>query len=190
MSRDLDYLNQTCVRVLSGGLESGGLHPFKVGVVELVTVTMSLGNHLAAVNPISQRVLVKLAVVGSKPHRSALNRGALLLLHQVYDRIGSVRVDLGRNRILDSKHIPGELNHAHLHSQTYSEERHVVLAGVFYCKNLAFQSPLAESRCDENSVHIPDLFLKVGTVKMLALNSVDIHLALVGGSGVDKGFQN
>ncbi len=61
-----------------------------------------------------------------------------------------------------------------------------MLAGVFYCKNLAFQSPLPESRSDEDAIHIPYFLLQVGAVKMLALNRVDVHLALVGGTGVDE----
>ena len=154
MGRDLDNLHKACLRIASGSLHPGLLDYGQVIVVELVSVSVSFGNQFLAVYPVCERTFLYLAVVCSKTHRAPFDSSALLVFHQVYYRGGCSRIHLCGNGILESEDIAGELHDAHLHPQTYAEERHIVLPCIPDGNDLAFETSLSESRSHEYCIHI------------------------------------
>ena len=63
-------------------------------------------------------------------------------------------------------------------------------AGIFDCLHLTLKASFSEARSNEYSSHFSKLFLDISGIQMLAVDVVDIDLALIRGPGVHEGLQN
>ena len=104
----------------------------------------------------------------------------------VNDRIRGRRIHLRGSRVLQAEHVSCELHHAHLHTETDAEERHIVLSGIFDGLDFTFESTFPEARSDQYRIHASDFFLDIGSIHVLTLYRMDIDPALIGSARMDK----
>ena len=100
-----------------------------------------------------QRALLHHARVGPEAHRAALLGHALLLLHQVDDRVRRLLVELGRVRVRPAQHVAGIFDHGTLHAEADAEERDLVFARILDREALARHAAAAEATRHEDAVH-------------------------------------
>ena len=89
-----------------------------------------------------------MALVGSKPHGGPLVFDASLGVHEVYDRIGRILVELGTVGSPHSTDIPGKLHHRALKAEAKAEEGGARLPGIFYSVHLPINAPMAKAPGD------------------------------------------
>ena len=156
MVRHFDHLDQPRIGVDAHGLHAGGFELLQIVVVELVAVTVTLRNIELSVGRSDLRTLLQRTGIGAQTHRAALGRHALLLLHQVDDRMRR-RFHFARIGVGDAQHVAGELDHGALHAQTDAEERNVVFAGITHGHDLALDAAVSEARSHQNARHLAQL---------------------------------
>ena len=91
------------------------LEPLQIVVIEFVAVAMTLADLIFAVNLVRLRVALEFAGVSSQPHRAPLVGDGLLGFHHADDRVGRVRLHLGRVGVGNAHHVAGVLDDGHLH---------------------------------------------------------------------------
>ena len=101
-----------------------------------------------------------------------------------------VGVHLGGCGIGISEHVACKFHHGHLHTQANSEEGDSVLPGIAHCGDFSGDTPLSEAGSYQNAVHSLEDLVYVSLVDVLRMDAVNIYLALIGRSGVYKGFLN
>ena len=188
MRRNLHDLDEPCLGVLSGGMHACSLHPGEVLGVEFITVAVTLGDAVFAVDLMDEGAGLEVACVCAEPHGTALYGCALLVFHQVDNRVGRGRVFLRRGGVGKSEHVAGELHDGHLQAETDSEERNIVLPCIAHCGDLSFETPDSESGGYEDAVHILEQFGNCLRDKLFAGDAMDTYLALVCRAGMDEGF--
>ncbi len=65
-----------------------------------------------------------------------------------------IRIHFGGIGIGIAQHIAGKFNNHALHTQTNAKGGDIVFAGIFQCRQLAIDTPLSESRSNDNTVGI------------------------------------
>ena len=186
MCRDLYYLDKSRLRILASGLHACRLDHREILVVELVSVAMTFRYLFRAIYAICQRILLEPAVICTEPHGTALDGGTLLVLHEVDNRDRGGRVDFRGYSILETEHVPGKLDNCHLHTETDTEKRHIVLPRIPDRNYLSLKATLTESWRNKDSVHVPEFLLSIVIIEILTVYAVDIDLAFIGGSGMHK----
>ncbi len=130
------------------------LEDLAVPVVQLVAVPVSLVDDLFAVDLAGDAAGQELGRVRAEPHRAAHVDDRLLLVHQVDDRMGRGRVELGAVRVLEQAHVAGELDHRAVQTETQPEERDPVLACVAGRLDLARDAAHAEAAGHDDAVEV------------------------------------
>ena len=102
--------------------------------------------------------------------------------------MGGVRIQFGRGGVGKAKHVAGELYHAHLHSKAYPQEGDAVLTRILDGVNLPFKASLSEARCHQDSIHTLEIIGCVAVGNVFAQYGVNVYLAVVCCSCVDKGL--
>ena len=82
--------------------------------------------------------------VSTQTHGPALVSDALLVGHQVNDRMGGGCQFTGMS-IGQTGHMAGELHHRHLHPQADAEEGDLVFPGILGSPDHPFDAPVAEA---------------------------------------------
>ena len=164
---DFHHFHEVVVGIASNTLHTVTFERFKVLIVELVTMAMTLldmktlsplplyGESLAIarIGLCSTATFDEFAIVGTEAHRTTHTLDGLLFFHQVDDWMLGVGIHLRAVRILISEHIAGELDDHRLHTQTDAEGRDVVGTGVLDGCNLAFDASLSEAWTDDDASH-------------------------------------
>src|SRR5262249_26070612 len=118
------------------------------------TMPVTLTNFFPTIEFQGQRVILEHTRVSSQPHGSALGINSLLLLHQVYNPMRSVCIELTGICPHKAANIASKLDYGHLHSQTYAEERDMILPCVANGLYLAFATAIAKSARYQDSVDL------------------------------------
>ena len=187
----LDELHQGAVGRGTADVQPGGLETVPVGVVDLVTMAVSLRHGRRAVQAGHQGVLVEFGRVGSQPHRSSEITLALddvdLLRHRRDDGIGAVRIELAGGSSLDPHQVLGRLDDCTLQSEAQPQEGDPLLSGVTNGSDLALDTADTEPAGYTDTVHVTQVLsrpLRGGAG--VGGNPLDVDLDAV---GVSSGAQ-
>ena len=139
-----------------------------VGVIELVTVPVALHDEMPIVGARCDTAGLQCARVCAQAHRSSifpLLRDLLLLRKNHDDWIRSLRVYLGRIRLLESADITGKLHGSQLHAVAETKVRDPMLTDKLNCPDLPFDPARAKAARDQHAVkfqklvHLPRILL-------------------------------
>ncbi len=188
MPGNLHDLDQVAIRGHAAERQSGGLERLAVGVVELVTMPVSLVNFLAAVQLGRQRAGLEFAGLRAKSHRAALVGDVLLLVQQGNDGVYGGGVKFGGVSTLELEHVAGELDGGNLHSEAKPEVRDVVFAGVLGCQNFPLGAALAEPARHQNAAASLKGLGRAVFLYVLRVDPLYLDAAIVGHAAVDHRF--
>src|SRR5262249_23293698 len=133
------------------------VHPVAIFHIELVTVAVPLSHFVTAVDSFSEGAGNNFCRPCSQSHARPFVFYPALLFQERDHRIRSVPVELGAVGIFDSTYVSREFNRGHLHPETKTEIRGLVLARVTRGIDFSFRSAHAESTRNENAGHILQL---------------------------------
>ena len=161
MVLQFDDLHQSGVGIEARAYHAGVLKLAAIGMVELIAVTMTLGDEEFAVFCLFNRIGVdgihpragqELAGIGAETHGAAFVDKNLLVFHHIDDIVGSALVELDGVGIGISEDIACELDSHGLHPHTDTEARDAVFAAIAEGMELTLDPARAESGCDENAL--------------------------------------
>ncbi len=95
-------------------------------------------------------------------------------------------VEFGRVSILPAENVSRVFDDAALHSETYSQKRDFVFAGIFYRDALSVHAACAEAAGDKDAVSLFEKFRIF--LKILCLDAFDVDFRVVRHSSVLKRF--
>ena len=124
-------------------------------------------------------------VVSSQTHRTSHIGNVLLFFHQVDHLKRRIRLHLGRIGIRHTQNVAGKFNHHTLHTQADTQARHIVFAGIFQGSELSFDTALSESRSNQDTIHVLQLFSRIGFSQFFRMEQMKIQFAVV----VDSSLQ-
>ena len=179
--RNLDDFHQ--VRF---GIDTHAFHAclFEFGfvvIVELVAVAVAFLDMFGSVRLINLRVRVEHTFVGTQAHCSAHIGDGFLFFHDVDDVVRGLFVHFAAVGIGITQYVACEFNCHALHAQADAECRHIVRAAILDGNEFPFDAALAESRADDDAVHIFQRLFHVVFVQFFAINEMDVRLAVVVG---------
>ena len=148
-------------------------------------MTVTLHDGIRAVSVANLGARLQRARISAQTHRAALGRDTFLLLHEVDHGILRL-LHFARVSVLDAQHVARELDHGALHAQTYSEEGHLVFAGIAHRLDLALYASIAEARGHQDTRHAAQRLAHVLGGDLLRIDVREFHLAVVGRAGVDE----
>src|SRR5690606_7415131 len=139
-----------------------------------------------------ETALRKLAFLAPEAHGAAqagirgthfgLTVGRVPLGDERDDGMRRLRIELGGVRAGEPRDVARVLDDGELHAEADSEVRHVVLAGVTYGRDLAFDAALAEAARDQDRIHALE------ACRALALDALRVDVVdHRPGAGVDPG---
>ena len=129
-----------------------------VGVVDLVAVPVTLGDHrLVAVHLARARFLGQLDGLRAEAHRAAEILDLLLLRQQVDDRERRLGIHLGRVGAVEAADVTRELGDRDVHAEADAEVRNAVLARDAAGEDLPLPAARAEASRHEDAVDVRKL---------------------------------
>ena len=117
---ELNDLYQSLVWGKTAQNHSLSTKDFTVTIIKFITMSMALGDLLAAIEFKGQGTFLKDAGIAPKPHSASLFLNLPLRVHQVNDRMGSMFIKLAGVGVCEPTDIACKLRYRHLHPQTYS----------------------------------------------------------------------
>ena len=190
-ARQLHGLHKAAVGAGAGDDQTGVLHLLTVVVVELVAVAVALPDLALAVALGHLGAGQDGAGVLAQTHGAALGDAALLVGHQVDDVVMTLGGELAGVGVGVAQNVAGELHDHDLHTEADAEVGDIVLAGVLCGLYHAFDAAVAKAAGDDDAVHVRKGFpagCLIGQV--LALDPLDLHLAVVLEAGVVEAFHD
>ena len=173
--RDFHGLNDMTVRRSSADNKTGCLHIFSELVIKFISVAMSFMDQSFAVAFLHPGSFHDLAWICTQTERSALCHLFALIWQEVDNFMCSLTVKLSGIRIFPAKNIAGKFNNRHLHPQTDSQIRHVMLPAIPGCDDLSFHTPVSETARNNDSVHIAQDFSDIFFCYRFRVNPLDIY---------------
>ena len=153
MIRDLHDFGKVLVRGVSRNLETVTGENFLIFPIELVAVSMTLGNLCFSVNPLGQRVLLENTRISSQPHRSTHFPDTQQFAKFINDTVGTGRIKF-RAMGIQGAHVTRKLDHRALHPQTDSQIGNFVDASILNASNHPLDPPGTKSTRHQNTVHL------------------------------------
>ena len=188
MLAQLNHFDQLAVRRRADDFKSG-VFDFRTEVrVEFVTVAVTFADFPGFVDARRFGSGLDDAGVCAETHRSALRGDGLLRFHEVDDRERGAGIEFSAVRLLHAADIAGEFDDGALHSETDSEERNLVRAGVFHGFDLSGNSAVAEPAGDQNAVHPLEDLIQIAVVEFFRFNGTESDLCGVRDSGMRESF--
>lgn len=172
--RQFDHFHDPPVGGQAGEHHAVGGQCLAVVVVHLIAVAVALGDLLFPVEGIGLGMLVQHAGVGAQPQGAANVFNAVLLGHQVDDRVRGVRIQLDAVGVGEAQHIAGEFHDGQLQAEAQAKERDAVLAGVADCVNLAVDAAVAETAGNQNAADIAEDFIDILRSDLLGVDPFDM----------------
>src|SRR5277367_2677361 len=152
MIGEFDHFDVSSVRGRTRNLHSRRNHRLFVFAIELVAMAVTFADFELAVNCMRESVRLNLAGPRTQPHGAAEFFHSPQLAQFVDHAVRRCRVELARIRLRQPDDIAGKLNTSGLHSQTDSEVRNSILAGVTNCNQHSLDAALAEAAGHQDSV--------------------------------------
>ncbi len=101
---------------------------------------------------------------------------------------GVALVKLGAGGSGQAADVAGELDDGDLHAEADAEEGDAVFAGILGGSDLALGAAVSEATGNEDALKAAEIEFGTSFFDALGIDADDVHLAVVGGSGVGEGF--
>ena len=185
---NLPGLHQLPIGRQSGHYQSGVFQGLAIGVVQLEPVAMPLPHQTFPVSVHGQCIRHWPAGIPAQPHSAAHLGNPALVGHDVYDRVGRIRVQFGRIGGLQAHHITGPLDYHYLQPQAQAQVRHLVLPRVLDRVDHSFHPARAEATGDYYAARTAQQ--RVGAVffHVFGVHPLNVHCFIVVQPGVAQGF--
>src|SRR5262249_49565474 len=156
--------------------------------IEFITMPVPLADLKCSVNLVRQGIRLDPASPRSQPHSSTQLLYAAQFAQLIDHAVRCRWIKLARVRLLQSNHIPGELDASRLHSQTNAEIWNLVLPRIANCAQHPFNPALPESPRDQNSVIILKLRLValIASLQPFGFNPIQLQFEIVRQSTVHQ----
>src|SRR5512134_3075617 len=96
-------------------------------------MAMPLTNFIDSVHFVGERPLTEAAEITAQPHRPSFVAHALLIMHQVNDRMGRPFVELGAVGACQAGDVARKFDRGALHAEAEAEKRHLAFPRKTYC---------------------------------------------------------
>ena len=153
-------------------------------------MTVTLGNLRRAIEGVGLRTVTQYARVCAETHRTAEIGDALLLRHQVDDRMLRVRIELRRVGICPAEHIPCELDDRDLHTEADAEVRNLMLTRVLCRHDHPLDSTGTETARNQDAIDPGKQRLRTGLLELLGIHPADLHLRTISDAAVLQGLHD
>jgi hypothetical protein len=198
MPRQFDDLDQLPIDRTSRDLQAGLLQRFHITRIDLIAVTMTLGDRIRTVELAGQRIRGQHALLGPHAHGAAEIRigGSALdftgrglpLGDQCDHRMPGVGAELGTVRALEAGLVTRKLDHRDLHAEADAEVRNLALTRKPHCLDLAFDAAFAESAGHQNGIGALQ-HRGAFPLDLLGVDIVDAHARTGLDAGMDQRFR-
>ena len=177
--RNLNNLHQVRFGVDTDTLHTSFLKFLFVVIVEFIAMAVTFLNVLALIGFESLGILVEHTFVSSQTHCAAHVGDGLLFFHDIDNIVRSLFIHLAAVGISIAQYIAGKFDGDALHAQTDTECGNIVCTSVLDSYKLTFDTTLSEARADNDTVHVFDLLFHIFISQFLAVDEVDVGLAVV-----------
>ena len=141
-------------------------------------MSVSLMDHLLAVQLISLGGLVQNTWVRAETECTADILDAILLRHQMDNRMCGLRIQLNTVCIVEADYISGKLNDRKLHAETKTEEWNLMLTRILDCNDLTVDTAVTETARYQYAADIAEKLVYIALVQILGRDPLDIDIAL------------
>ena len=150
-------------------------------VVELIAMTMTLADHLRAIGSIGIGILTNLARICTKTHGAALILYINLGSHQVNNRMGGVRIELGAMGIAHAAYVAGELNNSTLHAKAQAQEWNLVLTGILDGLDLALNATVTKAARYQNTLAASKFLIQIQgwILQLLGIYPMNLYRSII-----------
>ena len=153
-------------------------------VVELIAVAVALHDVVYAISLVYLAVWQQMAWIAAQTHGAAHVCDVLLFLHDVDDIVWRVLIHLAAVGIGQFENIARILDDHDLHAEADAECRHVVLAAVLRCDDLALYASCAKAWADDDAVACVDSLRHIVLGELFAVDECEGCAAVVVGGSV------
>src|SRR5690606_30269719 len=158
-------------------------------VRHLVAVAMTLAHLGFIVRPCRTSARRYATHVCAQAHGSAHVLHLLLLFHERYDRVRTIRRELAGVAVLDPSHVAGELDDGRLHAEADAEERKLRLTGDTTGFHHSVHAPHPAATGHQQAVVLgQDLASDFRRGEPVAGDPPDLHPNIVPDAAVDERF--
>ena len=190
MIRNLNHLDDPSVRGDAGQLHTVFRQGLAVIVVDLIAVAVTFVNRFLSVQLIGFGGFVQDAGIRTETQGSADILDAVLVRHQMDDRVAGVRIQFRGVGVTVTNDIAGKFHNGHLHSETQAEERDSMGASPADCGDFPFNPSASKAAGDEDAVDTVEDFGGVPVVYRLRVNPADRYAGMVCHPAVLQRFHN
>src|SRR5438067_4859237 len=159
-----------------------------VQAVELVAVTVPLGDRVRPVDALRQRSWRELAGVAAQAHGAAEIVDAEQIAQLVDHFRGALGIDFGRIGVVQTRDVARVLDRRPLEAVADPEVRNAALARDLRRLHHSPRSTIAESSRHEDAVGAVEQAIAARLLERLGFDPLDVHLHAVGKSAVIQRF--
>ena len=197
MFRPFDNFREFSVRRFGHNTHTGLIQNRLIADIDLITVTVTFGNSVAAINAADKGIGSQYAFISSQTHSPAqiavfgTNLFSPLFIplgHQTDNRSAAAAGNFGGIGVFDAGQVAHGFNDGHLHSETNSQKRQIIFAGIFNRLDFALGAAGAETARNQNRTDIVQV--SGGTVffNIFRIYPFDFDFVTVGYAAVAQSF--
>ena len=151
-------------------------------------MAVALGDGGAVVEVVRSAACKQICDPGAEAHGAAEVDDLFLLLHEADDGVRGALVKLDAGGSGQAADVAGILDDGDLHAEADAEEGDAVFAGILGGCDLALGAAVSEATGNEDALKAAEIEFGTSFFDALCIDADDVHLAVVGGSGVGEGF--
>ena len=182
----LGDLNERAVRRGAGEGHARALKLLAEEVIELVAVTVALGDLACAVGGIRLRALAEHAGVFAETHRAALGGHADLVGQERDDRVRGEGGELRAVRVGPADGVARKLDDGDLHTEADAEIGHAVLTRVLRGEDHALDAAVAEAAGHQHARAAAENGGDILRRQRFGIDPLDRHLCVAGRARVEE----
>ena len=197
MVRQLDHLDEGVVHGFGRDHHAGVLDLSAIAIVEFVTMAMTFGNHILAVNRVCQGAMLEPAFLQAKTHAATkigvlaamldITRSGAPLGDQANHRMPAMALVLGGIGAGKIGEISRNVHHRCLHAVADAEIRDALFACVLRGHHLAFETAVTETTGHQDRIDTGEHADTFG-LDLLGLQPLQPNLGALAHAAVAQGF--
>ena len=185
-----DNFNKVRFLVHTAANHSGIFEIGFVGIVEFVTVTVTLADIFLFVNIVNFGSFFQVTFISTQTHAASQIEHIFLFFHDIHNVVCGSRIDFGAVSIGITQYITGKFDRHGLHTHTYSQTWQIVFAGIFQCRKFTFHTTLTESGSHDNTICFRKFFLHILIIQFIRKNQIEFKFAVVVGTCMHQRLNN
>ncbi len=175
MPFELHDLYKIFIWAHAGNPKPSSLKGLYIIIVKFVAMAMPLVHNRLAIGSITQSIWHEPARVRAEAHSASHIRDVALLLHQMYNGVWRIRIELGAVSRPQPAHISGELDDCHLHPQAQTQKGYTTFSGVSSRRNFPLNAAVAEAPRNYYPMYIAQERFRTAIVHLLRFDAMEVH---------------